>query len=95
MAQVQERRSPAPLSAADRRLLAGAGAVVTIFAGAVAYALGTASQRPLLLLGTLLATLLVALIGVRWRRDPSPSRGRHRDDPRGFKSRQERRFWDE
>ena len=95
MAQVQERRSPAPLPPGDRRLLAGTGAALTAFAGAVAYALGTASQRPLLLVGTLLATLLVALIGLRWRRDATPAHGRHRNDPRGFKSRRERRFWAE
>ena len=94
MAQVQEHRAPAPLSTTDRRLLAGAAAAVTLFAGFVAYALGTAAQRPALLAGTLVATALVTLVALRWRRDVPPRQtDLHPNDPRRFRSAQERRFW--
>ena len=96
MAQVQERHTPAPLSATDRRILAATAAGVTLFAGAVAYTLGTAAQRPALLAGSLVATVLVTVIALRYRRDDEPRpTGLHRNDPRGFRSRQERRFWGE
>ena len=95
MAQVQDRSAPAPLSPGDRRLLAGAAAALTTFAGVVAYTIATSSQRPALAAGTVLATLLVSLLALRWRRDPSGGDALHPDDPRGFKSRRERAFWDE
>ena len=96
MAQVQDRSAPAPLSPGDRRLLVGAAAALTAFAGVVAYTIATSAQRPALAAGTVLATLLVSLLALRWRRDSTGyGDALHPDDPRGFKSRRERAFWDE